>query len=65
MTDRLFRELIGPILPLPGQDEVPKQYRQSAPAPIGSQSSEAEVPPITVAATPYTTQGVNSHGIPE
>jgi len=63
MTDRLFREIVGSILGLPAQDDVPRQYRQSAPHPLAP-SSEAEVPPITVKHPLSNTQGVN-HGIPE
>jgi hypothetical protein len=63
MTDRLFREVVGPVLTLPGQDDVPKPYRQSAPRPLAP-GSEAEVPPITVNHPFSITLGVN-HGIPE
>jgi hypothetical protein len=64
MTDRLFREVVGPVLPLPGQDDVPRQYRQSASRSLAP-SSEAEVPPITVKHPLSNTQGVNPNGIPE
>jgi hypothetical protein len=46
MTDRLFREVVGPVLPLPGQDGVPRQYRQSAPRPLAPSSEEPEPPVV-------------------